>query len=341
MEQYVPKEVQKVARMKYDKMVELIKYKNMEFDITIKDLRDTRLGSPIIILDEKQKQQDEIYYFPIINGNNEVILMLSVMGTSNGWRVAMDTEYVEMLKAIDYVSGDDLILHLYDTVCVAEEQAKRYLILNDDEKLRVNRIESEPYSLQEENISKQIKRLRKIEFRENISNDNICYRAYSPKFSTDTSIAKVMLLHNKQAQGDYGLCWAATVATIVNYVYGKSYTATDVADLMEIDYDAGGTLYDVYNALWEYYLAYNNLIAGQISFETIKENVDDKYPIAVGAQAGNSNHMVTLYGYGGDFVYLWNSGNEKSQLVEYSAKGTVFPYNNKSFVWKRSASFYG
>lgn len=78
----------------------------------------------------------------------------------------------------------------------------------------------------------------------------------------------------------------------------------------------------------------------QLSFDSVKSNVEDKWPIMVGASAGDKNHAVTLYGYGSNYVYLWNPGNSKSQLVEYSENGTVFPYNNLSYVWQRSISRY-
>lgn len=94
---YVPVEVQNLVNVRYQEMVELIKNKNIDFDVTLQSLQNTQLGSPFLVLDENTSSQDEIYYFPIVNGKGEVVLVMSVMGTDEGWRLAMDTARVKFL----------------------------------------------------------------------------------------------------------------------------------------------------------------------------------------------------------------------------------------------------
>lgn len=338
---YVPVEVQNLVNYRYNEMVDLIKNKNIDFDVTLQSLQNTELGSPFLVLDENTSSQDEIYYFPIINGRGEVVLVMSVMGTDEGWRLAMDTEYVEVLESVDYTEKEEVILHKYDKGYMVENDIKRYWVSQKDKQIHVNRVGNSVYNQSQDYVKKQLKRLKKARTDLTTDDKNECCGAYSPSFSTSTSTAKIMKLHNKQSQGNYGLCWAATVATIVNYIYGKDYTAMEIADLNNVGYDEGGSLALMKNALSKCLVTYWYMKSGQLDFDTIKLNVKEKRPIAVRAEAeGKAPHAVTLYGYGGDFIYLWNSGNSKSQLIEYSEKGTVFPYANATYLWVDSLYGY-
>lgn len=170
---------------------------------------------------------------------------------------------------------------------------------------------------------------------------------YAPSFSVESSTAKVALLHNQQGQGNYGLCWAASVATVANYVYGTSHTAMNVADAMGKGYNDGGTTSEMQTALNYYAITYSYIVNSQLSYSVIQTNIQNQRPPIVYAlsNAGTDDeaaHAVTLYGYGGGYIYLWNSGMNSgaggSQLILYNSTATTFPYGNATFTWTKTVS---
>lgn len=146
------------------------------------------------------------------------------------------------------------------------------------------------------------------------------------------------------SQGNYGLCWAASVATTVRYLnYSKyaSLTAKQVANKMGIGYNDGGSISDIKNALKKYGQTYLTS-SSQLTFGKVQTNIVAQYPvIMVCYDSGNTvGHAVTCIGYttygGIKQVTFWNSGNKKVTTVEYKTLGTKFSYAGYSFIWKKS-----
>lgn len=164
---------------------------------------------------------------------------------------------------------------------------------------------------------------------------------YAPGYSTSTSTAKIALLNNAQGQGPYGLCWAASVATITNYIYGTDHTAKNVADAQGKGYNDGGTVEEMQKALAYYTITYNYITHEQLSYNSVKKNIQNKrLPIIYAQNENKDAHAVTLYGYGGNYVYIWNSALNNngggSQLIAYKSSGTTFPFGNTTFTWKKT-----
>lgn len=107
-----------------------------------------------------------------------------------------------------------------------------------------------------------------------------------------------------------------------------------------------GQTSDVANkALGKYNITYKK-IESQLSYSIIEKNLSKKYPIAAYATASSADnaHMVTVYGCkmpsATEYVILWNSGSNSTQTVTYNPNGTKFTYNNKTWTWKKSLSYY-
>lgn len=336
VEQSIPPEAKMIAKSNYQAMLNTILYNDEAFDVSKKDLFNVKIGKPFILY-EDGLGQDEIYYFPLIQNGN-VLMTLCVCGLTDGWGVSLGTEFVDILNELDY-QNNDFLLYRKGTALVAQGNMKSYFFTDATDKICIMQgisntdIISITSQLYEKN-----KALRKVNVKTKISNySSDRLEMYAPSFSTSTSTSKVMALYNAQGQGDTPLCWAASVATIVNYIYGTSYTAQDVADSQEKSTSAGN-IDDKQVALEYYGVTYRHKLECQLSYESIKKNVNIMRPVAVSSFNEAGGHAVTLYGYGGNYVYLWNSGNEKSQLVKYLSSGTVFPYNNSTFTWTASLS---
>lgn len=159
-----------------------------------------------------------------------------------------------------------------------------------------------------------------------------------------------MKLYNAKGQGNYGMCWAASVATIVNYLKGNNITAKQVCNKMGIGYNEGGTINDKQKALKKYSINYNHINQSTISWSKVKSNVNNKKPIAISASAnsGKNWHAVTIIGYQNykvnDYIVIWNSGlnggNGGSQVIYYYNKYTTFQYGGSSYTWVKTLSYY-
>ena len=115
----------------------------------------------------------------------------------------------------------------------------------------------------------------------NSSSENIKDK-YTPSINAVSNDSKQCVLYNKKGQGNYGLCWAASVATICNYLNGSNITAKNVADKMNIGYDEGAGLYDAQRAMSAYGVIYNNFNYSTVypmSWSALKTDIGDKYPV--------------------------------------------------------------
>lgn len=98
-------------------------------------------------------------------------------------------------------------------------------------------------------------------------------------------------------QGNYNLCWAACVATIVNFKKGLSLTAMNVADEMGINYMAGAGAGEMNDALAAYGLNYS-LYYGKLSWSTVKSRIHSKKPFIMVVDAGAEKaHAIVAYAY--------------------------------------------
>lgn len=192
-------------------------------------------------------------------------------------------------------------------------------------------------------IQSSMNNRRKVDVEE-IGNKNYVDR-YTPTVTSELGYYYCNI-NGAQGQGFYGLCWAATVATIVNYRKGTNITAKEVAKAMGIGYDDGGRDEDVENALSKYGLYTYYTIYDQVgSFSTIMKHIQSQYPMRVsGRNAAGEGHSVTLYGYrnlsNGKYIMLWNSalneGDGGVSIVGYSSSNLVFSTGSDNFTWGKT-----
>ncbi|MCR5792233.1 MAG: hypothetical protein K6G65_03615 [Lachnospiraceae bacterium] len=182
---------------------------------------------------------------------------------------------------------------------------------------------------------------------------------YAKEFSVNNDNEKVLKLHNKKGQGNYGLCWAASCATIINYEKGKNYSAFGVADKMGIGYNSGANIAEVQLALQKYGVNYTNLnhdYTNIMSWNSIKSNIKSKHCIYVASKSyydkngkkDEVGHGVTVYGYkianNKKYIKIWNSalgknGSGDTQVVKYKTSGPTFTQYGRTYTWKYSLSY--
>jgi hypothetical protein len=151
----------------------------------------------------------------------------------------------------------------------------------------------------------------------------------------------VCKLFNQKGQGSLPICWAASVATIVNYIQGKNVTAKQVCRNINHKY-TGGNIDTKEKALNSYGIKYTQKRNRQLNWSEIVENIQRKSPIAASTFSKESGHAITIYGYRTmqkeKSVIFWNSADEDFHYMSYKNGKFAFEFNNKFFVWKKSLS---
>ena len=149
-------------------------------------------------------------------------------------------------------------------------------------------------------------------------------------------------------QGNRPLCWAACIATIVNYKKGKNLSASDVAKGASKPNQAA--LDEATTALNSYGFSYNGSW-NKIAWTSVKNNIKNKNPFIVGFETydkyGNrQRHMVTAYSYMcryGDqeelsherYVYTWDPySNERVSFQYYESANVLMD----GYYWNWTAS---
>lgn len=303
------------------------------------NIKEMRYGEEFVICDLDQECQDEIYYYPILDKDENIIAILGVIGTIEGWTYTITTEYVQELNNIPHTNN--LFVFESDDSVVVETSDKTYNIVGHCNP-RLAKVKFKINKNREKIIRKTIENFKKSNPNNNCDADD----QYTPKFSESENNRKICALNNPVYQGNTNLCWAASVATIVNYRLGKNINHLDVASKMGIN-NKGATPGVAQSALYAYGVAYNNLnldSSAKMNWNNVVLNISHKYPIYVSAKSSNSGHAVTVFGYRTvsltDYVSIWDSATGSSMAVPFKAGGTVFSVGNKAYTWKYSISVY-
>jgi len=172
--------------------------------------------------------QDEIYYYPLINGE-DIVLVVSVYSTEDGWMYSLSEEMVPQLNYIDF-----------------ENNQEEYTLYYDENRLIV---ESGNGKVEFPEIDAMIAGNNDFSLLETESNMWATYgrsslgpltrkSGYYPSLKIDEKAYKECKLQKPAGQGNDGMCWAAVCATMLNYEYGTSLTAKKICDYKGIDYNA-------------------------------------------------------------------------------------------------------
>lgn len=157
--------------------------------------------------------------------------------------------------------------------------------------------------------------------------------------------AEVPLIESKSCnitnfvrQGNYNLCWAACIATIVNFKKGYNLSAIDVAKKIGADYEnvlyPGQDLEGTAETLNGYGVSYS-MYNSKLNWSDVKTNIKNDNPFIIGAQSSVGKHMVTAYGYSCDYTDDLNMTNERCVFAwnPDSAVKFSFQYNKSTFSY--------
>lgn len=149
------------------------------------------------------------------------------------------------------------------------------------------------------------------------------------------------IVHQRIGDKQYGMCWAATVASIVRFE-GKSSTLTaqQVCNRMGIGYNAGGTLENARAALASYLSSpyVPTIVNSTLSYSNIMTVIDNVDPAYMSCKNGDSGHAVALVGYNFTSskkeIRIMDPAYECIKICTHSGLKWTFPFGKEKYTWK-------
>ena len=241
--------------------------------------------------DEEIDDSEAVLHFPIADETGEICLIYDVIITDHGYSATIGSDFAPLLNSIyqDNATSVALIQDEYSFYAISDssgylQQGGNVVNMNkaDFEKLSARGVELTSITLSSLTANNEFTSIGETSLamcvgtRAEINSSAVT----GTKSLTNYPIVD-QVIDGKQ----YGLCWAATVASIVRFekptLYG-SLTAKDVADYMEIGYDEGGTNAESKEAL-EHYLGspyaptLKSDVLTQAQIKTAIDNIDPAY----------------------------------------------------------------
>lgn len=307
------------------------------------------IGEPFCVINVDEINQQSVVYYPIMDTNKKYKLLMEVVCINNELQCGVSTEMVECLNQIDYYNRD-YVFYLEDDILIAQSDLEKVEFFGDSKEIYYDSLDY--FKLYNKSIGVMSNIEQSYVNITDYDNTEIVMEKYQAKFSSqinDTNLKETMLkLNNPKGQGNHNLCWAASVATIVNYVNGKDISARAVADIIGRNYEKGGTIYDKQNALEKYKIKYEIRRGRVLKWAEIIKNIDAKKPVSISARSLDLGHSVTIIGYrrhkADEYIAIGDSALNNdlggTKIIYYKGEKTTFKssVNGPVFTWVSSLS---
>lgn len=145
-------------------------------------------------------------------------------------------------------------------------------------------------------------------------------------------------------QGQTRWCWAATIATNVNYINGERLSAYDVVRAVKdnVDYNEGGTDTNAIDA-YIYYGLDPEFHGRNIDIREVIYSIDNDRPLDIRLRRwkrdeGFGRHAVSLYGYreysDGSVIYaIWDPARGYATVDVDNRGDFIYSTNNGTYLW--------
>lgn len=340
---------EKYIKKELDTIRTLITSCKEELDITVDATTRLELGKPFVIYTLDREEQEESVYYPLVDEEKEKIrAVITVVNTTEGWQYTISEDWAEKLNDADYLNKDYLFYQKEGNITA--QSGDRKVILNGDAVKDV--FDDKSISVKEKTIKKKIKKWRKLDIKRSKKSGKGIGYGYSPSMSQHSGGYYCFNLYKAQGQGRYMTCWAAAVATTINYRRGTNYTTKQIVDCYGLTASWGYNINVINRAINEHGLNYK-YIETVPSSKILINSVKKKWPVVIGGHTDGKpdtkirGHAVTVIGYrildGKKYYMLWdsalNDGKGGTSTVLQRKSGVVFASGGFNFSTD-AASYY-
>ncbi len=253
---------------------------------------------------------EKIYHFPVMI-KDEIVLIYDVIESSNGYTSTLGSDFSPLMNSMIHSNEknadfyqDNYNLYALTTNNIYEQEGNTISVQdisynNSLMKISMQSDDVKSYSFEcDKNYTESAIKSIVTQSKEAV--------AYSTALTGTKNLSSYPIVHQRIKTKQYGMCWAATVASMVRFEKPDKYSnlsAKDVCDYMKIGYNDGGTNNESKKAL-EHYLGspYVPTIKSVLSTNdiyTVINNVDPAFMQCkrkIGTLKYNY-HAVALTGY--------------------------------------------
>lgn len=302
-------------------MIESVIRKSEIYGIDANDFDDFTILNPVSFNCIGEVDGDSsILHFPVMDETGNICLIYDIIISNNGYSATIGTDFAPLLNAA-YNAG-------CSSVVLIQDESSFYAINNNNafsqsqsNVVELNAFQCNEFTESELNLSSMMPSSLTV----NNELSYIAENSYVQIIQNQENVRSLAVVGTNSLNNypivdqvvngtQYGLCWAATVASMVRFEKPSTYgnlTAQNVADYMNIDYDDGGTNSESQEAL-EYYLGNPyvptiiNDVLTQNEIKTVIDNIDPAYMQCRRPDGflRYQYHAVALIGY--DFTNNYN-----------------------------------
>lgn len=302
-----------------------------------------------------------IVHLPVVDNAGSIVLVFDIITTENGVTCTLGADFALLLNTVKQDGGTTVTLYQdgYSIYAVTDigvfVQNGQNIKLADEQQANVLAnipvtvdAETSAYSLY--SVNSEYTHLASDSLSMAMENSGIA--------PSETAVTGSKTLSNYPIVGQYvgdtqyGLCWAATVASIVRFEKPSTYgslTAQNVADYMNIGYDDGGTNSEAKEALAHYLgSSYSPTVKSSVLTQSaIKTLIDGTDPAYMQCRRPNGflsykYHAVALIGY--DFtssstqIEIMDPAYECYKDCTYSDGDWTFAFGSYTYTWIKTVT---
>ncbi len=336
-------------------MLDSVIRRSEAYGIDAEKFDDFTILNPVVFnsIEEEDDNSASVTHFPVADETGTICLIFDVIMTENGYTTSIGADFAPLLNAVYANESTSVVLvqdeysfyAISDTACYSQsgnaidsmDALERAVMSNTyvvESMMPSSLAVNSEYSLLAENSYAHC-----VEERAELRSSAV---------TGTSSLSNYPIVDQKVDGTQYGLCWAATVASMVQFekpsVYGD-LTAQNVADYMRIDYDEGGTNSESKEAL-EHYLGgrYVPTIKNDVlTQEQIKMAIDNIDPAYMQCRRPNGflrykYHAVAMIGY--DFTSNYTRieiMDPAYECFKYCTMGSdgdwTFAFGSYTYTW--------
>lgn len=336
-----------------------------QYGIGNSDFSNFGILQPISIIDLSDDAgvatSDNVIHLPVVDDMGNIVLVFDIITTENGVTCTLGADFALLLNTVKQNGGTTAALYQdgYSIYAVTDigvfVQNGQNVKLADEQ--QANMLVSIPVTVDAEtsayslySVNSEYTQLASTALTIAMENNGIA--PAETAVTGSKSLSNYPIVGQYVGDTQYGLCWAATVASIVRFEKSSTYgslTAQNVADYMKIGYDDGGTNSEAKEAL-AYYLgsSYSPAVKSSVLTQSaIKSLIDGTDPAYMQCRRPNGilsykYHAVALIGYNFTSssvqIEIMDPAYECYKDCTYSDGNWTFAFGSYTYTWIKTVT---
>lgn len=282
----------------YSELINIVKIEPDKYSLTEEQINDLKLGQGFMTykLDNEDVIPNNIYFFPVLH-KNKIVGLINLIDNDGVYTIGYKTGFSKELNKLKGNSFKNPYILVYsDGDLFAINNLKRIII--DKSIIKKNK----------DNKLSNFDVLHKVKNKD-LENKNVTNSAIDEIMTIgddlpgdgsgadESSTINIPIVLNQDING--GICWAACIASELNYIKGTSYSAVDIYNSYTYDYYtpvsySNNDKKDIYNSE----SLSVNYVAEKIGYNSLKNEIINNRPVdSLMYNSIMPNHEVVIRGY--------------------------------------------